>query len=187
MDPDAPLELLGPLGCGIQTGAGAVFNVLRPLAGESLAVFGTGSVGLAAVMAARAVGAGTIIAVDVLDHRLELAKELGATHGVNPNTTDPVDAIREITGGGVDYSLEMTARPEVFTAAISSLATLGTVGIVEGDSVPDIFIPRLVDLIVQGRFPLERLVSTYGLEQVNGAAQATETGTVVKPVLVLPA
>lgn len=209
---DAPLEMLGPLGCGIQTGAGAVFNVFNPKAGQSIAVFGTGSVGLAAIMAAKVVGCTTIVAVDLKDDRLALAKELGATHGVNPANTDPTEAIRELSGGGVDFSLEMTALPAVFTQAVDCLAALGTVGvigatalgknyqfdlnnlmipgkrivgIVEGDSVPDIFIPRLVDLIAQDKFPLAKLVTTYKLDEVNKAASDTEKGISVKPIMVL--
>lgn len=212
VDPGAPLELLGPLGCGIQTGAGAVFNVFNPKAGESVAVFGTGSVGLAAIMAAKAVGCTRIIAVDLKDHRLELAKELGATHGFNPSNTDVVEAIQDVTDGGADFSLEMTAVPAVFTQAVNCLGPLGTVGvigatalgvnyqfdlnglmlpgkrivgIVEGDSVPDIFIPRLVDLIAQGKFPLEKLVTNYRLEDVNKASEDTESGVTVKPIMVL--
>ncbi|HEX3611949.1 MAG TPA: NAD(P)-dependent alcohol dehydrogenase [Sporichthyaceae bacterium] len=212
VDQSAPLEMLGPLGCGIQTGSGAVFNVLRPLAGESIAVFGAGSVGLSAIMAAKAVGCTTIIAVDLKDHRLELAKELGATHGVNPSQVNTVEAIQDLTGGGVDYALEMTAVPAVFGDAVNSLATLGTVGvigatalgvhysfdlnglmipgkkvvgIVEGDSVPDVFIPRLVDLIEQGKFPVGRLVANYPMAEVNQAAADTENGVVVKPILLM--
>jgi aryl-alcohol dehydrogenase len=212
VDPSAPLEMLGPLGCGIQTGAGAVFNVLRPLAGESIAVFGTGSVGLSAIMAAKVVGCTTIIAVDLKDQRLALAKELGATHGVNPSQINSVEAIQEISGGGVDYALEMTAVPAVFGDAVNALATLGTVGvigatalgvhysfdlnglmipgkkvvgIVEGDSVPDVFIPRLVSLIQQEKFPLAKLVKTYPMDQVNQAAEDSEHGVCVKPVLIM--
>lgn len=212
IDPNAPLEMLGPLGCGIQTGAGAVFNVFNPRAGQSLAVFGTGSVGLAAIMAARIAGCTTIVAVDLKDHRLELAKELGATHTVNPSAGDPIEAIRDLSGGGVDFSLEMTALPAVFTQAVECLGPLGTVGvigatalgvnyqfdlnalmipgkrivgIVEGDSVPDIFIPRLVDLIAQDKFPLAKLVTNYKLDEVNQACEDTENGVSVKPIMVL--
>jgi len=211
VDQDADLTLLGPLGCGIQTGAGAVFNSFNPIAGTSIAVFGAGSVGLAAIMAAHAVGCTTIIAVDIKDSRIALAKELGATHGVNPNNADPVEYIKDITGGGADYSLEMTANPKVFRNSVDCLGPLGTVGIIgaaavgteytfdagdvmlpgktikgliEGDSVPDIFIPRLVTLIQQGKFPLQKLVHSYKLDEINKAAHDTETGATVKPVLV---
>ena len=114
VDDDAPVELLGPLGCGIMTGSGAVLNVLKPSPGESIAVFGTGAVGLAGMLAAKAAGATTIIMVDIIPSRLEFAKELGATHVVNSKETDAVEAIREITGGrGVSYALDTTGVPQV--------------------------------------------------------------------------
>src|SRR5262249_24005747 len=120
---DAPLELLGPLGCGIQTGAGAVMNSLKVGHGASFAAFGSGAVGLAAIMAAHAVGATTIIAVDVVPSRRPRARELGATHAVNASEPDPVAAIREITGGGVQFALETTGLPPV----ISRIAATGSV------------------------------------------------------------
>ncbi|GAB4193079.1 MAG: NAD(P)-dependent alcohol dehydrogenase [Roseiflexaceae bacterium] len=206
---DAPLELLGPLGCGLQTGAGAVINALRPRAGSSIAVFGTGAVGLAAIMAARAVGCTTIIGVDIKPHRLELARELGATHTVNSAEQDAVAEIQRITGDGAQYSLECTSLPRVFRQAVDCLrltgvcgllgaAPLGTEvsfdmntilfgrtvrGIIEGDSVPDLFIPQLVALYQQGRFPIDRLVKFYPLDQINQAAADSERGDVIKPVL----
>ncbi|MDE1148091.1 MAG: NAD(P)-dependent alcohol dehydrogenase [Azospirillaceae bacterium] len=211
---DAPLELLGPLGCGIQTGAGAVLNALRVRAGASFAVFGSGAVGLSAVMAARVAGATRIIAVDVTPSRLELARELGATHTINSRETDPVAAIREITGGGVDYTLESSGRPEVLRQAIDALGILGTcgivgapklgtaatfdvndvmvpgkriMGIVEGDAVPQIFIPQLVELHLQGRFPFDRLVKFYRFDQINEAIEDSEKGRTIKPILRLDA
>jgi aryl-alcohol dehydrogenase len=206
---DAPLELLGPLGCGLQTGSGAVINALRPPAGSSIAIFGAGSVGLSAIMAARAVGCTTIIGVDLKQNRLDLAKELGATHAINPRDTDPVAAIREITGDGAQFSLECTSIPSVFRQAVDCLrltgvcgligaAPLGTEvtfdmntimfgrtirGIIEGDSVPDIFIPQLVELYMQGRFPIDKLVTFYNLDQINQAAADSENGVALKPVL----
>ena len=212
VDPTADLKLLGPMGCGVQTGAGAIFNSFNPQMGTTLAVFGSGSVGLSAIMAAHAVGMTTIIAVDLKDSRLALAKELGATHGVNPSDgTNAVEAIKDITGGGVDFSLELTAAPKVFRNAVECLAPLGTVGVIgaaalgteytfdmndlmlpgktirgliEGDSVPDIFIPRMVTLMQQGKFPLDKLVTNYKLDEINTAAHDSESGACVKPVLV---
>jgi aryl-alcohol dehydrogenase len=174
---DLPLEPLGPLGCGIQTGAGAVMNALNVRPGTSFAAFGAGAVGCSAIMAARAVGATTIVAIDIVPSRLEMAKELGATHAINSKQTNPVEAIRDITGGGVDYSLDTSGNPRVLHQAIEALGSLGTCGIVgaepvgtevsfdmntlmiqgkgirgilEGESVPDIFIPQLIDLNAQG-------------------------------------
>ena len=109
---DVPLERLGPLGCGIQTGAGAVMNALNVRPGTSFASFGAGAVGCSAIMAARAVGATTIVAIDIVPSRLEMTKELGATHAINSKQTNPIEAIRDITGGGVDYSLEASGDPE---------------------------------------------------------------------------
>lgn len=206
---DVPIHLMGPLGCGIQTGAGAVMNALQPAAGSSIAIFGVGSVGLAAVMAARITGCGRIIAVDLNDTRLQLAKELGATDIVRANDGDPAEAIRELTGDGVQYSLECTGIPDVVTQAVDSLrltgvcgvigvAPLGTRvsldmngllfgrtvrGIIEGDSIPQEFIPRLVDLYFNGRFPFDRLISVYPLAQIEDAVAASERGEVLKAVL----
>jgi len=125
VDADAPLELLGPLGCGIQTGAGAVLNSLGVGAGQSFASFGAGAVGLSAVMAAQVAGATTIIAVDVQPNRLELAKDCGATHTINSKETDPVEAIREITGGGAHVSVEALGIPATTTASLACLRPLG--------------------------------------------------------------
>jgi aryl-alcohol dehydrogenase len=207
---DAPLELLGPLGCGIQTGAGAVMNSLKVSPGSSFAAFGGGAVGLSAVMAARVAGATIIVAADVVPSRLELAKELGATHTVNSRETDPVEAVRTITGGGADFTLESSGRPEVLRQAIDALAirgvcgivgapALGTeagfdvngvmttgktiLGIIEGDSVPDLFIPSLVELYTQGRFPFDKLVKFYSFDQINQAAEDSEKGITIKPIV----
>ena len=207
---DAPLELLGPLGCGIQTGAGAVLNSLRPEPGSSIAVFGTGAVGMSAILAAVAAGCTTIVGVDVKPGRLDLARELGATHAVNGTEKDAVEEITAITGGGANYSLETTAVPQVLRQAVDALSPLGVCGIVgappigtevsldmngvmipgktvrgiiEGDSVPDVFIPRLVELHRKGKFPFDRLVEFYELDEINEAIKDTEEGGTLKPVL----
>jgi aryl-alcohol dehydrogenase len=206
---DVPLEIMGPLGCGIQTGAGAVINALKPEAGTSIAIFGAGSVGLAAVMAAKVVGCTTIVAIDLQEQRLELARELGATHIVN--ASEPaVEQIQAITGGeGVQYSLECTGLAAVARQAVDSLRLSGTCGIIgvaplgtevsldmngllfgrtvrgiiEGDSVPDIFIPQLIELWRQGRFPFDKLIRFYPLSDIQEAAEASERGEVLKAVL----
>jgi aryl-alcohol dehydrogenase len=208
---DVSLELLGPLGCGIQTGAGGVMNVLKPEAGTSIVLFGAGAVGLSAVMAAQIVGCSTIVAVDVVSGRLELARELGATHTIGANESENlVEEVQEITGGGADYSIESSAVPAVLRQAVDSLGPLGVCGligaaplgtefsldmndvlipgktvrgIVEGDSVPHVFIPRLVDLYQAGRFPFDRLVQSYSLDEINQAAEDAEEGNTLKPVL----
>ncbi len=207
--PDAPLELLGPLGCGIQTGAGGVLNSLRVRIGSSIAVFGVGSVGLSAVMAAVIAGCTTIIGIDINPARLELARELGATHVIHAGQEDTVAVVRAITGEGVHYSIETSAQPRVLRQAVDSLRMLGVCGLIgaappgaevsldmtmllngrtvrgilEGDSVPDIFIPQLIDLYMQGRFPLDRLVQFYGLDEINQATEDSEHGRVVKPIV----
>lgn len=208
---DVPIELMGPLGCGIQTGAGAVINALKCGAGTSIAVFGAGSVGLAAVMAARVVGCTRIIAVDLNDKRLALAKQLGATDTINAESGDVVADIRALTEGeGVQYSLEATGLPAVVRQAVDALrltGVCGTIGvsplgtefsldmntilfgrtvrgIIEGDSVPDIFIPQLVELWRQGRFPFDKLVTFYPLSEIDKAAHDSERGDVLKAILI---
>ncbi|GAA1410078.1 NAD(P)-dependent alcohol dehydrogenase [Catellatospora coxensis] len=206
--PDAPLDLLGPLGCGLQTGAGAVFNVLEPRPASSIAVFGAGAVGLAAVMAAAVAGCRDIVVVDLHPGRLALAAELGATAGYDAADDDVVKQITEATGGGVDHAVDAVGLPQTVRSAVDvlnvggSAAVVGSAGtgrevsldisrlfgrtvtgVVEGDSVPGILIPQLVDLFLAGRFPLDKLITRYGLAQVNEAAADAAAGRVVKPVL----
>src|SRR3981081_4577361 len=119
---DAPLELLGPLGCGVMTGSGAVINSMAVGVGQSIAVFGTGSVGLSAIMAAKLVGAGIIIAVDLVESRLALGRELGATHTVNPDKDSVVAAVKAITGHGVNFTLDTTGNMKVLRQAMDVLA-----------------------------------------------------------------
>jgi aryl-alcohol dehydrogenase len=210
---DAPLELLGPLGCGIQTGAGAILNSLRPAAGQSLAIFGAGAVGLSAVMAARLAGASPVIAIDVNPGRLSLACELGAELVINATKSDVVSEIQSATGGGADFTLEASGRGQVLRQAIDALGQRGTCGIVgappmgtevnfdvpdlmirgkvirgivEGDSVPETFIPKMVDLYLDGQFPIDRMIKTYQLDQINQAVADAEAGAVVKPVILMP-
>ncbi|MEU5281043.1 NAD(P)-dependent alcohol dehydrogenase [Streptomyces asoensis] len=212
VDPAASLATLAPLGCGLQTGAGAVLNELRPEAGSSLVVFGVGAVGSAAIMAARVAGCTTIIGVDLHDSRLAIAEEIGATHTINPGTTDTVAEIEKITRGeGVHYALDTTAVPAVLRQAAAALAVRGTLALVgaakpgtevnfeigeslvkgwtfktviQGSAVPQTFIPRLVELWEQGRFPFERLIKTYSLDDINTAFADSESGEVIKPVIV---
>jgi aryl-alcohol dehydrogenase len=210
VDPDLPLELLGPLGCGVQTGAGSVLIALGVTAGSSIAVFGAGAVGLSAVMAARVAGAATIVAVDLNPARLALAEGLGATHTLDGARDDLLAALQDATGGGAQYSFDTTGVPAVIGTAIAALRPTGTCGLVgvqqgdlvldpytlsigrsvmgifEGDAVPQVFIPRLIDLWRQGRFPFDRLVEAFPLEAINEAEQASAKGEVVKPVLLMP-
>jgi aryl-alcohol dehydrogenase len=203
---DAPLEILGILGCGVQTGAGAIMNSLAVPSGSTLAIFGVGPVGLSAVLGAAICGCHAIIAVDVLGSRLAMAKEFGATDTLlaGPRATIAED-IRKIAPGGVAYALDTTGRADSNQQAIDSLAAKGVFGfcavpaeaprmyrvmsrgisirgIVQGDSVPHVFIPRLVDLYLSGRFPFNKMVTKYGLDEINQAIQEQAQGKVVKPV-----
>ncbi len=206
---DIPLEVLAPLGCGVMTGAGAVMNALQPQPGSSIAVFGVGPVGMSAVLGAVVCGCTTIIAVDVNPDRLKVAKELGATHTVNAAGVDPVKTIRDMTGGGAEFSLECVGNPKVLRQAVDVLPRLGVCGllgvvppgtevaldmdllmngrtvkgILGGDAIPDLFIPKLIDLYRQGRFPFDRLITFYPFDEINRAVEDMEQGRVVKPVL----
>jgi len=211
VDDDVPLELLGPLGCGVQTGAGAVINTLDPQAGSSIAVFGAGSVGLSAVMAANLKGCTEIVSIDIKGNRLEKASELGATATVDPESVDDVaEAVREATGGGPDYAVETTGVADVAEQAVDTLTQRGTLavvgapalgtrasydvndlilngrsitGVVEGDSNPKEFIPDLIELYRQGKFPFDELVTYYDFEEIQQAVEDSERGDSIKPVL----
>jgi aryl-alcohol dehydrogenase len=187
-------------------------NALRPEAGSVVAIFGTGAVGLSATMASALSGAKSIIAIDVVDHRLALAKELGATDTINAKETDPVAAIREIAGQGsmgADYALECTGNLDVLRQSVDCLNMPGTAaliggapagaeytldhlttlwgrtvrGILGGEGQSEQLLPTLVDLHAQGRFPFDRLVQFFTLDEVNEAMAASARGEVLKPVL----
>ena len=210
---DMPLALAGPLGCGIQTGAGTVLNSLAVPVGASLAVFGTGAVGLAAVMAAAVAGAATIVAVDVNVVRLGIASELGATHAINGRADSLPRRLHDIAPHGLDYVIEVTGSPAMLGLAVDILAPMGTAaqvggapfgtkapvdmnrllnggriirGVVQGDSVPQVFIPKLIELYRAGKLPLERLVREYAFADINVAFAEAAAGSVIKPVLIMP-
>jgi aryl-alcohol dehydrogenase len=198
---DLPLEVLAPLGCGVQTGAGTVMNSLKVSSGQSIAVFGTGGVGLSAVMAARLVGADPIIGVDVKPRRLGLARKLGATHGIDGRRQDIAAGISAITGRGVDYVVETTGVPDLHRLAVDVLNPRGTValltgeqgeafsdgrktlGIIQGDAVPQQFIPGLIELYRAGQFPFDRLEKFYAFRDINRAIADSRRGGTIKPVL----
>ncbi|WP_454118035.1 NAD(P)-dependent alcohol dehydrogenase [Microbacterium lacticum] len=206
-----PVELAGPLGCGIQTGAGTVLNSLDVPAGSTIVVAGTGAVGLSAIMGAKVAGATTIIAVDVIPERLEFAKRLGATHLINGKNEDTTARILEITGGGAQFAVDTTGVAPVIAQLIqatplgSKIALVGVpkpgstidlglvaaagktlVGAIEGDSIPQNFIPELIALHQAGRFPFDELITTYPFEQLEQAIADTQSGATVKAVLVMP-
>jgi aryl-alcohol dehydrogenase len=206
---DVPLEILGPLGCGVMTGAGAVMNSLQAKRGTSIAVFGVGPVGISAVLAAVVCECATIVAVDIHEARLKIAKEFGATHTVNAGKVDPVKAVQDITGGGPNFTLECVGNPKVFRQTVDVLPRLGVCGllgvvppgtevvldmdlimngrtikgILGGDAVPDQFIPKLIALYKQGRFPFDRMITFYPFNDINKAVEDMEKGRVIKPVL----
>jgi aryl-alcohol dehydrogenase len=212
VDKSLPIEILGPLGCGFMTGAGTVLNVLKPKPGQSIAIFGMGSVGLAALMAARSAGCSTIIAVDLNDDRLALATELGATHVVNPSKTDDlVWDVMEIASPGLDFSIDCVGHGTVVRQALEVLRTPGTcatvglagleneitidqghlllgrnlMGVIEGDADPQVFIPKLLEMWQAGEFPFDRLIEKYPFTEIDAAITATKEGGVVKPVIIM--
>jgi aryl-alcohol dehydrogenase len=208
---EAPLHYLAGFTCGVQTGAGALLNAMPAGPGRMAAVFGTGAVGLAAVMAARASGADEIIAIDRVRHRLKLAEELGATHTIDTTGRDLADVSAEIvkvTRKGVNVALDTTGDPAVVMAAVESLATHGTASVITSSGAPvtvppgalllkgrqlrgsmgghinpTVFVPRLLDLHARGRFPVERLVRNYPFAEVGTAIADSLSGATIKPVL----
>lgn len=206
IDKALPLELVGPLGCGLQTGAGSVLNEMKLAPGQSIAVFGAGAVGLAAIMAAKIAGAREIVAVDMHDSRLEMAKELGATRVVRGDVPDLVAAVKN-GGLGMDFTFDTTAVTPVITAAVLSLAMSGKAVLVGvgggelnvpanalsgrtvtfalmGSSVPLNFVPQLVDYWQRGLFPFEKLVRSYPLSEINQAEADSLSGVTIKPILI---
>ncbi|MBB3674956.1 NAD(P)-dependent alcohol dehydrogenase [Modestobacter versicolor] len=207
-----PVDLMGPLACGLATGAGAVFHTARPLPGSSIVVYGAGTVGLAAVMAARNSPASTIIAVDRHASRLQLARELGATEVIDATDTDPVQAVADICGGPADFAVECTGIIAVVRQAIDSVGMRGQailiggapagaefsadhmttlwgksiVGTLGGSGRSQRLIGGLMDLYAAGRFPIDRLVERFPLERIGEAMEASYSGAVVKPVITMP-
>ena len=214
VDADLPIELLGPLGCGIQTGAGAVLNALRVRPGSSIAVIGAGAVGLSAVMAAIIAGAAVIAAIDINPARVELARSFGATHAFLATAGTMQDhAVAVGRPSGFDYIVDTTGLAEVCNAAIPALANRGELalvgayapgatiaadatllmsggrvvrGVVEGSADPALFIPQLIGHYRAGRFPFDRLIEFFDFADIGAAIAAGETGKVIKPVLRLP-
>lgn len=212
VDKNLDLRKLGPLGCGYVTGSGTVFNTLQPKPGQTIAVFGTGAVGLAAMMAGKISGCTKVIAIDVVEKRLALAKELGATQTINSKTEDPVEAIKALTNGyGVDYTVDTTGIEPVMLQAINALAQGGTaaliavtaqnitfsswndlctsdrkvVGVNMGDAIPQIDVPRLIEFYKLGLFPFDKTEKFYAFSEINQANNDSVTGKTIKPVLVI--
>ena len=211
-DEEMPLELVAPMGCGIQTGAGAIFNYLRPRADTSIIITGCGPVGLSAVMAAKIAGCTTIIACDIVDSRLELAVEMGATHTINSKKVESVaDEAKRLTGGmGCHYAVDCTGigpcvrtslnctRPLGVCAVVGATQELtinvenelmGTAktlgGVVEGCCIPQLFIPTLINYYKKGQFPFDKMIKYYKFSEINQAFADTKSGKVIKAVLVM--
>lgn len=203
---DIPFEFVAPMGCGIQTGAGTVLEQLQPDFGSSIAVFGCGTVGMSAIMAASLCGCRQIVAVGGNDASLRLARELGATDVINrKQEPDLKEAVQRVTGGGADYAVETSGVPKMVRDALLSTTYTGKIafcgncdvtinvgnemanrtayGVSEGNAVPSLFLPKLIHFYKQGRFPLDRLIKVYPFEQINEAFDQTFHGKAIKAVL----
>lgn len=203
------LRILGPLGCGVQTGAGTVLNFLKAKKGQSIAIFGVGSVGLSAVMAANIVGCDPIIAVDIVPARLELAKRFGATHPLSGRDPKVLQKQLKEVCSGLDYFFETSGNQRILDIAVASLGRNGTgasVGIgntprlnakdrqmgksceelIQGCSNPQIFIPEMIGLYKDGKLPFDKMITFFELERINEAFDASKNGIVVKPVILMP-
>lgn len=209
---DLDLRIAGPLGCGYMTGAGTVLNSLKPEVGSNLAVLGTGSVGLSAVMGAAVSNCKHVIAIDKNDMRLEMAKEFGATDTINNTKENMIEEIQKIVGSeGLNYVVDTTGEPDVMKAGLTALTikgqfavvAMGTktikelspmidilsfsksiTGVIEGDSVPQEFIPEMIDLYRSGKFPIDKIVKFYKPEEINQAIKDSVAGTTIKPIIV---
>jgi aryl-alcohol dehydrogenase len=208
VDRSYDLKRLGPLGCGVQTGAGTVLNTLGVERGASIVIAGAGALGLSAVMAAKIAGAGQIVAIDRHANRLELASRYGATQTLRVEPSKLAAAILDVVPGGTDYAFDTTGNAAVVRALFEGLNNLGTLalagvgfgdatfpflpmisgrtikGVIEGDSVPRTFIPELARLNAEGRFPFHELITEFPLKDINAAEAASASGVAIKPVLI---
>ncbi|WP_329012856.1 NAD(P)-dependent alcohol dehydrogenase [Streptomyces sp. NBC_00690] len=211
MDPSWDLLRAGPFGCGFQTGAGGVLNVLQPRPGSSIAIFGAGAVGVAAIIAAALSSCKVIAAVDVNPAKLEAARGYGATHTIDSIDSSAGGTAEQLTAlvpEGFDFVIDTTGHEKVLRTAVEALGPLGragvigvgpsesmsfdwrsilngrtVTGIVAGSSVPQLFLPQLLELNAEGRFPVEKMISYFPFEQINEAVAAVRSGTVGKAVL----
>jgi aryl-alcohol dehydrogenase len=203
---DAPLRLLGPLGCGFMTGAGTVLNVLKPRPDSTFVIFGTGALGFAALLAAKLSGCRRIIAVDRVQTRLELARELGASDVIDTSRANLGEALTAL--GGIDRAIDTTGVPKVIEAAVAALNRCGELalvgasaersitletmpiisgrvirGVTEGDADPQQFIPYLVERFLANEFPIDRLAGFYPFQRINDAVADGLAGRTVKPIV----
>lgn len=211
VDANADLAVLAPLGCGVLTGFGSMWNVLDPGEDDIVAVYGAGAVGLSAIIAAGMRSPAQLIAIDLVDERLALAAELGATAAINAKSENVAERLAELTGGrGVSLSFDTTGNPNVARGALDAASVRGTVlvcgapppgteipvdiqgiltgkvlrGVTMGDTRPRELIPQLVALHAEGRLPLEKLERRYALDDIAQAADDMHHGVTVKPVIV---
>ncbi|CAG8194313.1 unnamed protein product [Penicillium nalgiovense] len=203
--------VLAPLGCGYLTGAGTVFNVLKPTPKNSFAVIGMGAVGVAAMLAARSQGVETVIAVDIVDAKIELAKSLGASHTLNTKSvSDLAQGLLDIFPDGVDCILDTTGVVPLLEAAVKALGHEGTlaivgvaragsslkidplklmmgcqrvVGVIEGCANPAMIVPQLIDLYKQGKFPVDKLAKIYAPADFEQAMADLHSGSIIKPII----
>lgn len=205
---DVDLTILGPLGCGIQTGAGTVLNYMRPSKDDTIAIFGMGPVGLAAVLGAKVAGAKRIIVFDRKESNLAFAKEFGATDCYNSLQVNPEEVIKDIEPGGVDFSLDTTGVPTVAETAVHILRPAGeavlvgiggdlklnmmtdlvaeskkVAGLVEGDAIPQKFIPEMIKYYREGLFAFDKMIKVYDFKDLNQAMDDFKAGKVLKPVV----
>jgi S-(hydroxymethyl)glutathione dehydrogenase/alcohol dehydrogenase len=208
---EMPLDRAALISCGIMTGVGAALNRAKVEPGSMVAVYGVGGVGMSVIQGARIAGARRIIAVDLLDYKLERAKEFGATHGVNASQEDPVEAIRRLSGGGVDYAFEAIGFGSTTRQAFDSLRDGGQVvmlGVAEPDATVEVpaaalrrekvltgssmgsnrfkvDMPKLVDLYFQGKLMIDEMISRrMPLDDINEAFDTLRQGEVMRQVLV---
>jgi len=208
---DIPLEIAAVFGCAVQTGVGSVINTASVKPGSAVAIFGAGGIGLSAIMGARLSGAYPIVSVDILENKLDLARQVGATHAVNAREVDPVQAIKDITHGGADYAFDATGSEQAFIQAYKATGKCGTtVGIgmyppdrqfavpalnlvVEertvkgsymGSCIPARDLPRLISLYQAGMLPVDKMISrTIALEEINAGMEALRKGEVARQLI----
>ncbi|MGY0036564.1 NAD(P)-dependent alcohol dehydrogenase [Pedobacter sp. NJ-S-72] len=211
VSPTADLKYLAPFACGIMTGAGGILNTLKPEAGTSIVIYGMGAVGLSAVMAAKIAGCSMIIAVDISEKRLQLALEVGATHVLRGDREeDLVQAVLEMTGDrGANYAFESSGVKKVMTSALDVIQENGICiltgvlpagskvefdawnllrgrtikGSIMGDCVPGIFIPKMIRFYEEGRFPVDKMMKFFSLEEINTAVAESLSGETIKAVI----
>jgi alcohol dehydrogenase len=211
IDPDIPLEIAAVFGCAIQTGVGSIINTASVKPGSSVAIFGAGGIGLSAIMGAKISGAFPIISIDILDNKLELARKVGATHIVNAKEVDPIQAIRDLTHGGVDYAFDATGSEQAFIQAYKATAKCGTTigigmyppdrqfavpalnlvveertvkGSYMGSCIPTRDLPRLLSLYKAGMLPVDLMISrTISLDDINSGMEALRKGEVARQLI----